>query len=205
MKKSLIIFLFALLLASVGCSNGQEQTGDKGFEDLFKSVEVTEIPGNPFALVGENFAILTSGTPEKYNSMVSSWGGWGIQFGKPAMFHMLRSNRYTLELMRQNGKYTVSFFDDSNKQDITLFGRTSGRDSDKMSETKLTPLQTPGGSMSFAEAIIIFECTLQGVTTVSPDDFPDESNKEFIVGAFEETGDYHKLVFGEITNVWVRR
>jgi hypothetical protein len=41
------------------------------------------------------------------------------------------------------------------------------------------------------------------VTTVSPDDFLTEDARQFIIDAHTETNEYHKLVFGEIKNVWV--
>ena len=176
----------------------------KTFDQLFKRIDVKDIPGEPFTLVSENYGILTVGNSDKFNSMVTSWGGWGIQFGKPSVFHMLRSNRYTLELIREQDKYTVSFFDQKYKQDLMPFGRQSGRDSNKMAETQLSPVQTPNGRMAYKEASIILECTLQGVTTVSPDDFKNEDNRKFITDAYAETGDYHKIVFSEITNIWIR-
>jgi flavin reductase (DIM6/NTAB) family NADH-FMN oxidoreductase RutF len=65
--------------------------------------------------------------------------------------------------------------------------------------------QTPAGNMSFKEAKLIIECKLFQVTTVSPNDFQTEEARKFIVDAFNETKDYHKIVFGEITNVWIRK
>lgn len=126
-------------------------------------------------------------------------------FDKPAIFHFLRSNRYTLEFMRQEQRYTVSFFEDEFKEDILLFGKKSGRDSDKMKETKLTAVQTPSGRTTYKEASLVLECNLVEVTTVSPDDFYTEEGRKFVVDAHAETGEYHKMVFGEITNVWRRK
>ena len=98
-------------------------------------------------------------------------------FNKPVAFSMLRANRYTLELMRREQKYTMSFFDAEFKDDITQFGLSSGRNSDeKMKNTKLTSVQTPSGNMVFKEAKLIVECKLIQVTTVSPDDFLVEEN-----------------------------
>ena len=86
-----------------------------------------------------------------------------------------------------------------------LFGKKSGRDSDKMKETKLTAVQTPSGRTTYKEASLVLECNLVEVTTVSPDDFYTEEGRKFVVDAHAETGEYHKMVFGEITNVWRRK
>ena len=184
----------------------REEIKASPFTDLFKPIEPKNIPEPVFKLVGEDFIVLTAGQPSHFNSMIASWGGWGILFNNPAAFLMLRSNRYTLELMRKEQKYTMAFFDSQFKNDIMPFGASSGRDSDaKMKNTKLTAVQTPAGNMVFKEAKLALECKLIQVTTVSPADFPVEANKEFVVSAYDETKDYHKTVFGEITHVWVRK
>lgn len=177
----------------------------KAFGELFDSIDVKDIKESVFTLIGDDFGILTAGTPEKSNSMVTSWGGWGIVFGKPGVFHFLRSNRYTLEFMREQKSYTVSFFDNEFKDDIMQFGIKSGRDSDKMKETRLTSVQTPGGNPAYKEAKIILECSLAEVTSVSPDDFYNEEDRKFVVDAHAETGDWHKLVLSQITKAWIRK
>ncbi len=183
----------------------REEIKSRSFGELFDTIDVKNIREDVFTLVGEDSGILTAGTPEKFNSMVTSWGGWGIVFGKPGVFHFLRSNRYTLELMREQQVYTVSFFDNEFKDDIMQFGMKSGRDSDKMKETKLTAVQTPDGNPAYKEAKIILECRLAEVTTVVPEDFYNEEDRKFVVDAHAETGEYHKLVLSQITKTWVRK
>lgn len=183
----------------------REEIKARSFDELFDTIDVKKIREDVFTLVGEDYGILTAGTAEKSNSMVTSWGGWGIVFGSPGMFHFLRSNRYTLELMREQQTYTVSFFDSDFKDDIMQFGMKSGRDSDKMKETKLTAVQTPDGNPAYKEAKIILECRLAEVTTVAPEDFYNEEDRKFVVDAHAETGEYHKLVLSKITKAWVRK
>ena len=74
---------------------------------------------------------------------------------------MLRSNRYTLELIRKENRYTMSFFDREYQDEIVKFGMSSGRDSNKkMTNTTLTAVETPSGNMSYKEAKIIIELDL---------------------------------------------
>jgi len=220
--KHLIIMSFCvatLLLAGCNGSSGQaateqesktvkltrEQIKEAAFSDLFKQIEPKDIKEDVFTLVSKDFTVLTGGTPELYNSMLAGWGGWGTLFSKPATWCFLRSNRYTLELMRKDKGYTMAYFDEEYKEDIMPFGTQSGRDTEKMKNSKLTAVQTPSGSMAFKEAKLIIECRLFEVTTVSPDDFETEEGRKFVVEAHAETNEYHKIVFGEITNVWVRK
>jgi flavin reductase (DIM6/NTAB) family NADH-FMN oxidoreductase RutF len=182
----------------------REEIQSHSFEELFKSIEAKDMPGDVFTHVGKDFTVITAGNPSHYNSMVAGWGGWGILFEKPATWCFLRSNRYTLELMCKEQVYTMAYFDNEYKEDIMLFGMKSGRDSNKMKESKLTSVQTPSGNMAYKEARLILECKLVEVTTVSPDDFYTEEGRKFVVDAHAETNDYHKMVFGEITSVWLR-
>jgi len=216
--KTMLIAVISFTVAAISLSGCEEKTGknstilsheeikSRSFSELFKAIEAKDIPEDVFTLIGKNFAVLTAGNPSHYNSMVAGWGGWGVLFSKPTAFLMLRSNRYTLELMRKEQRYTMAFFDNEFKNDIMQFGKQSGRDSDeKMKNTKLTAIETPSGNMTFKEAKLIIECNLVQVTTVSPNDFYTEESKKFVIDAHAETGDYHKTVFGEITNVWVRK
>jgi len=183
----------------------REQVKERSFDQLFKPIDPKQVTNDIFTLISEDCAVVTAGTPEHYNSMVAGWGGWGVIFQKPTTFLMLRSNRYTLELMRQQQTYTLTFFDDDYKPDFMPFGQSSGRDNpSKMTATTLTPVQSNNGLMTYKEAKLIIECKLVQVTSVSPDDFYTDFSKKFIQDAFEETGDYHKVVFGEISRVWVR-
>jgi flavin reductase (DIM6/NTAB) family NADH-FMN oxidoreductase RutF len=137
--------------------------------------------------------------------MIASWGGWGTLFEKPVTWCFLEARRYTLEFIKKDLTYTMSYFDNEYKEEILSFGKQSGRNSDKMKNTKLTAVQTPAGNMTYKEAKIIIECKLFEVTTVSPDDFQDDDARKFIVNRHAEAKDYHKIVFGVITNVWVRK
>jgi flavin reductase (DIM6/NTAB) family NADH-FMN oxidoreductase RutF len=227
MKKTVILFFAGMVFVIggiVGCRESKrttaaeaetsevqspvlrrEEIGSRTFQELFESIEAKDMPGDVFTLVGSDFTVITAGTPLHYNSMVAGWGGMGILFNKPATWCFLRSSRYTLELMRKELTYTMSYFEEAYKDDVLLFGAKSGRDTDKMKESRLTSVQTPSGNMTYKEAKLVIECKLSEVTTVSPEDFYTEEGRSFVVEAFDETKDYHKIVFGEITEVWVRR
>jgi flavin reductase (DIM6/NTAB) family NADH-FMN oxidoreductase RutF len=191
--------------AEAGSVLSREEIQSLPFEELFGPIEAKDIPGDVFTHVNSDYTVITAGNPEHYNSMVASWGGWGILFNRPSTWCFLRSSRYTLELIRKEQTYTMTYFDDAYKEDILLFGTKSGRDTDKMKESKLTSVQTPAGNLTYKEARLILECKLTEVTTVSPGDFYNKEDLQFITDAHAETNDYHKIVFGEITAVWLRK
>lgn len=224
MKKIIITILSAIVITSCNNqkneastqSNPTDSTGNattsviedvknKNFDEIFKSISVKDIDMNLFKLYSENYSVLTSGNKDSYNSMTASWGGWGQLFDKPVAWSFLRSNRYTLEFIRKNQTYTVSFFDELHKEQVLYFGSKTGKGSDKMKESTLTSAITPSGLTTYKEAILILECKLVEITTVKPDDFKDAEGKKFVEDAYKEAKDYHKLTFGEITQVWIRK
>jgi len=211
------IFVFIVIFSFYVCSAQSSYNPDSisktssiakdnnEFYNLFVQVKPEELNENVFKDVGTDWTCITSGNDSLFNSMTASFGGWGILFGKPATWCFLRSNRYTLELIRKHKKYTMSYFDAKYKDQLLLFGSKSGRNSNKMKETKLTHIITPNGSISYKEARLIIECELVEITTVNPNDFFDESAKKFVIDGYNDTKDYHKLVFGEIKGIWIRK
>ncbi|WP_024620055.1 flavin reductase [Metaclostridioides mangenotii] len=179
------------------------------FEQLFKQISPAEICDNVFTTVGtftgKEFYVITAGKEAHYNSMIGSGGGLGIFFKKPATWSILRSDRYTLEMIEKEQTYTLSYFPNEYKERVLFLGDKSGRDSEKMKEVKLTGVQTPTGNMSFKEARLIIECKLQVLTTVSPNDICAQEAKDFVSEEYKEESQYRKIAFGEITHVWVKK
>lgn len=180
---------------------------NKSFDDLFQNIDPTEIKDNVFKLVGQDYSVITAGTDSAYNSMTASYGGWGQLFEKPTTWCILNANRYTLEFIKQEKKYTMSYFPDQFKEQVIAFGSKSGRNSDKMKETQFTSVKTPNGNLSYKEAKLIIECKLVEITETNPNDFYTDESKGFIEKGIKDGNgkEYHKLVFGEITNVWIRK
>jgi flavin reductase (DIM6/NTAB) family NADH-FMN oxidoreductase RutF len=175
------------------------------FEELFEEIGADEITDNVFNLVGKTITVITAGRIGEHNSMAASWGGFGILFDKPATWCFLSASRFTLEKMQAEGSYTFSWFPDEYKEDVLFFGGKSGRDSDKMKESKLTPVATPSGLATYAEARLVIECRLVEVTTVAPDDFRTEESRKFIEDGRKTAPDYHKIALGEIAKVWRKK
>lgn len=177
------------------------------FKQQFQSLSQNDIETNVFtaigAIVGNDFFAMTAGTGNHYNSMVGSGGGLGQFMQKPAVWNMLRSDRYTLELMQDALVYTLSYFPENYHEQMMFLGKSSGRDSDKMKETKLTAVETPSGKIAFSEARLIIECKLMAATTVSPDDLYSQEVKDFVRDEYQQEDHYRKIAFGEITDVWI--
>ncbi len=217
--KKIFVLMAAVALCSCGGNRGaaseateaeaaateKVDVSGKSFEELFVETTAAEFDENIFNLVSKDYSVITAGAVPEHNSMIASWGGYGIMFNKPVSWCFLRANRYTLEKMRESQTYTICYFPEAYKSDIMIFGTKSGRDSNKMSEATVTPVSTPDGMPAYKEAKVIVECTLTSVTTVSKSDFYTEEGRNFVQEGFDDAKDWHKLVFGEITHIWVRK
>jgi flavin reductase (DIM6/NTAB) family NADH-FMN oxidoreductase RutF len=175
------------------------------FEQLFKSIQPEEINDDVFTLAGKTYPVITAGKQEHYNSMTASGGGFGMLFKKPTTWCLMRADRYTLALIQQMQSYTMSYFPCEYKEQVFFLGSKSGRDSTKMQEVKLTSVQMPSGDMSFIETKLIIECKLTQITTPDIDDFYSHEAMAYVKEAYKNANDYRKYVFGEITNVWVKK
>lgn len=174
------------------------------FNKLFKKISAEEMNDNIFKLVGEDFAIATAGKENNYNSMVVSGGGFGVLFKKPTTWCIFRSDRYTLEIIKKEHTYTLSYFPNEYKKEILFLGSKSGRNSNKMNEVKLTNIKTPSENITFKEARLIIECKLTQITTPNEDDFYNKEAKDYIEKEYKNPKHNRKFVFGEILNIWIK-
>ena len=176
------------------------------FETLFRAISPEEIVDNVFVLTGKVFPVVTVGKEGNYNSMTASGGGMCVLFRKPTTMLIFPSNRYTLELIKHERSYTLSYFSDDYRAQVLFLGSKSGRDSRKMQEVELTGIATPLGNMSFREARLIVECTLTQITVpVYPDDFYSQEAIAYMHEPYKDLGEHRQYVFGEITHVWVKK
>lgn len=162
----------------------------------FKEISAKEIAENPFKLIGDDWALVTGGSKEEFNTMTISWGGVGIMWGKPCAFTFIRPQRYTFGFMENNDYYTMSFFDEKYKDALKFCGSKSGRDFDKVKETGLTPAFTDDGAVYFEEAKLVLVCKKMYAQSLNEECITDaDSVKKWY------NNDYHKMYVSEIVKV----
>ncbi|MDR1564346.1 MAG: hypothetical protein LBS74_05255 [Oscillospiraceae bacterium] len=177
------------------------------FEELFTELTPEEMMDsfNEFKLVGKDFYAITAGKAEHYNSMVGSGGGFGLIFRKPGTWCFIREDRYTLELINQAQSYTLSYFPEEHKKQLLALASGCGKSCNKMQESELTGIVTPSGNISFEEAKLIVECKLTAQLTGEPESFCTQEARDYINAAYAEEHVYRKIVFGEISHVWIKK
>ena len=176
------------------------------FEELFKKVSPEKFSNdfNMFELLEKDFYVVTNGGKEEYNSMIGSGGGFGFFLKKPTNWCLFRQDRYTLELIEKYKKYTISFYSEEDKRKILLLGQETGRNNNKMEKVKLTKIETPTGNILFEEAKLVLECGLTAIIMPNKENFYSESSKTYIEKAYQNENEYRKIIFGEITDIWIK-
>lgn len=177
------------------------------FEQLYKEISYEEMYDkfNLSRLVGEEFYAITSGKENYYNAMIGSGGGFGFHLKKPTSWCNIRADRHTLELIKKELTYTISYFPTDYKKELFFLASKTGRNTEKMKEVKLVSIQTPSGNISFKEAKLIIECKLIQLTKAPLEDFYSEEAKKFVTDAYKEENHFREIAFGEITNIWVKK
>lgn len=148
-----------------------------------------------FKAFHSDWALLTAGTPDCYNTMTISWGGLGTLWGKSVATVYVRPSRYTYDFMEKNDFFTVSFYPDSYKEDLKLLGTKSGRDGDKVSETSLSPVPA-GESTTFDQAKITLLCRKLYGQDLDPNAIPQDILEKQYGNATP-----HKMYIGEVIAV----
>ncbi len=123
----------------------------------FVKKELNELNLNPFTTIGDEWFLLTAGTPDGYNTMTASWGALGVIWGGPAMTAVVRTSRHTFSYMEENETFSVCVFPEEYRKVLQFCGSHSGRDCDKAKETGLTPVELDG-TTAFAEARLVLIC-----------------------------------------------
>ena len=148
-----------------------------------------------FKKFNEDWALLTVGDKNKYNTMTISWGTLGTLWNKEVVIVFVRKSRYTHEFIENNEYFTVSFYSDKYKKDLGILGSVSGRDKDKVSLTKLTP-EFLDNTTTFKEASETLVCKKIYMQDMDINSIPSDI-KEKLYSDF----DIHTIVVGEVVDI----
>lgn len=153
----------------------------------------------PFNDLDKNYALLTAGSKDDFNTMTISWGGFGTIWNKPVVTVYVKPIRYTYKFMEDNDFFTVSFYDDKYKKDLLTLGTKSGRDSDKISLTSLNPLYLDN-SVSFEEANVTLVCKKIYYQDLNLELIKENLSND-IYNRFYGEDPVHRMYIGEVVDI----
>ena len=150
---------------------------------------------NVFKLFDEEWALITAGTEEGYNTMTASWGGVGTLWSKPVATVYVKPIRYTHDFMEKNEYFTVSFYPEEYRKALALLGTLSGRDGDKIAQAGLTP-EFLEKAVTFKEARATLLCK-----KIYRHDFVREEVPAFAADKYYASEPPHTMYIGEVVEI----
>lgn len=157
-------------------------------------IELSTLHFNPFLKIRDQWALVAAGTEGDFNMMTVNWGGLGELWFKEVSTVYVRRSRHTHTFMEKSDYYTLIFLKDGHKDALTTCGSRSGRDIDKMAGAGLTPVFTPEGCPTFAEAELTFVCRKLYRDDMLREDFTDKA----VYDKCYPDNDIHTMYIGEI-------
>ncbi|MCC8023360.1 MAG: flavin reductase [Clostridiales bacterium] len=161
----------------------------------FERIGIRDVKENVVKLICDDWALLTAGTQDAYNTMTVSWGAVGELWAKDAVFVFVRPQRHTMQFVEGNDTFSLSFFEEARRSALKLCGSKSGRDLDKAAAAGITPAfdcEAP----YFEEAKLVVLCRKLAAQNLDPASFLDSAVEK----CYPEQ-DYHRMFVGEITGV----
>ena len=163
---------------------------------MLRNIDPKQITKNPFAMIGEQWMLITAGNGEKCNTMTASWGGVGVLWQTPVATCYVRPQRYTKQFLDAEEYFTLTFFGEEYRDALKLCGTRSGRDVDKVKECGFTVKCAACGAPYFEEAGLVIVCRKRYVQDFDPAAIPDDvKEKQY------PNKDYHTMYIGEIVEV----
>ncbi|MBQ2774780.1 MAG: flavin reductase family protein [Clostridia bacterium] len=162
----------------------------------FEKIDICQLSDSFTKMIRDDWALLTAGDKDSFNTMTVSWGASGELWGKDVAIVFVRPQRYTYEFMEKSDTFTLSFFGSEHKKALSFCGSKSGRDVDKAAECGFSPV-TLDGSTAFDEAQTVIVCKKIAFQDMDPAGFlSDEINNNYA------KNDYHRIYVGEILGTY---
>lgn len=159
---------------------------------------------NPYKKIAKDWFLLSAGTKDKgYNTMTASWGHmgslWGHGGGKSTAIVFVRPTRYTKEFVDNNEYFSLSFFEEEYRKDLSYLGTVSGRDENKIFKTSLEPI-FDDKCLYFKQANLVLICRKLYKQELKEECFIDHK----VCEDSYPLKDFHTMYIGEIVETLVR-
>lgn len=161
-----------------------------------KEIDIREIKESAVKMISDDWALLTAGNENGWNTMTVSWGGIGEIWGKDATFVFVRPQRYTKEFIDREGRFSLNFFGGEFKAEMGICGKVSGRDCDK-GEKAGVKAEFCDSTAYIKNAEYVLICKIMYTDDIKPENFVDKNADE----KWYPEKDYHKVYVAEIEKV----
>jgi flavin reductase (DIM6/NTAB) family NADH-FMN oxidoreductase RutF len=173
----------------------------QNIDEVFQKTDPRHLTDNFIKVIGDEWMLITAGTPDKFNTMTASWGTIGMFWNKPVAICFIRPTRYTFEFAANNECFTLSFFTEQERDILNFCGTRSGKNIDKIASSGLRPLKTPNNNIGYEQSRLCIECKKVYYDDLDPDHFlMHDADKKIY-----PKKDYHRMFIGEIVNCYSKK
>ncbi len=155
-------------------------------------------------------ALVTTKVGDKVNTMTISWGTLGIEWNKPIFITFVREQRFTREMLDNNGEFTVNIpMGDFDKKITAVAGSKTGRSLDKIKELGLTLVDSENISVpGIKELPLTLECRvvykqLQDRNALTPENLEKHYPQDVDSSHPFANKDFHIAYYGEIVGAYI--
>lgn len=168
---------------------------------MFEEIKFTDVKENVVDLIAKQWALISAGNKESYNTMTVSWGSVGELWGVDTATVYIRPQRYTEKFVDSNDYFSICFFPEEMKQQVHgVCGSKSGRDTDKAKEAGITAMFNENAPY-FEQAKLVLICKKMAKSKFEPSQFIDNSR----IDKWYDAKDYHNIYYGAIEKVLIKK
>ena len=164
----------------------------------FHEKEIKDVNLNPFTTYSKDWVLITAKRGNQVNTMTAAWGGFGHVWNHNVATVYIRPQRYTKEFVDAGETFSIAVFPEEYREKLIYFGRTSGRDEDKITKAGLT-VEYYDGTPYFAEAKQVFIVKKLYAQELKEENFIDTS----VVDNVYPEKDFHTLYIGSVQQFFV--
>lgn len=166
----------------------------------FKEISPYELE-NAMKLIGKDWMLITANDGEngRVNAMTASWGTLGVLWNKCVCTAFIRPQRHTCSLVEKEDRISFAFLGEEYRSALTLCGRESGRDGDKLLRAGLSTAIIDGVPC-IKEARLLLVCRKLYAQDIEEECFID---KDLLSNYAQK--DYHRMYICEIEKAYVKK
>lgn len=163
-------------------------------------IPIEELPNDIFTMIGKDWMLVSAQHEGVANTMTASWGGMGVLWNKKVAFVFIRPQRYTKTFIDTTTMFSLTFYNESYRKELSYFGHVSGRDEDKIKKANFH-LAHVDNTPYFKEANTILICHKLYAQDMVPTSF---LQNELITRNYPNN-DFHTMYIAEIEAVYQKK
>ena len=163
---------------------------------MFTEISYHDFSINAIDTIKNEWFLITAGDSQHFNTMTASWGGIGNLWNESVAFVFIRPQRYTYEFTEENDTMTLSFYPKELKKALSLLGTKSGKNTNKIEESGLTPMKF-NDTMAFKEANYVIVAKKLYIHDIKEENMLDTS----ILQNYPDK-DFHRMYIVKIEHIY---